>query len=131
MSINKVFISGNLTRDCELRATASGTQVLSFGVAVNDRRQNRQTGEWDDYPNFIDVTVFGARVPGLSRLLSKGTKVAVEGKLRWSQWERDGQKRSKIELIADEIEVMSRREREPEPEHEPHQHAFYDEEIPF
>lgn len=131
MGINRAVISGNLTRDPEVRSTSGGMEVMTFGVAVNDRRKNQQTGEWDDYPNFIDVTVFGARVPGLSRLLSKGTKVAVEGKLRWSQWERDGQKRSKIELIADEIEVMSRREREPEPEHEPQQHALYDEEIPF
>ena len=108
MSINKVFISGNLTRDCELRATASGTQVLSFGVAVNDRRRNPQSGEWEDYPNFVDVTVFGARAEALSRYLSKGTKVALSGKLRYSSWERDGQKRSKLEVIAEEIEFLSR-----------------------
>ena len=59
MSINRVNISGNLTRDPELRATAGGTQVLSFGVAVNDRRRNAQTGEWEDYPNFVDCTMFG------------------------------------------------------------------------
>ena len=109
MSINRVNISGNLTRDPELRATASGTQVLSFGVAVNDRRRNPQTGEWEDYPNFIDCTMFGARAEALSRYLSKGTKVAIEGKLRWSQWERDGQKRSKIEVIVDELEFMTSR----------------------
>lgn len=110
MSINKAIISGNLTRDPELRSTASGLAVLGFGVAVNDRRKNSQTGEWEDYPNFIDCTMFGARAEALSRLLSKGVKVSVEGKLRWSQWERDGQKRSKIEVIVDEIEFMSRRE---------------------
>ena len=58
MSINRVSITGNLTRDPELRATAGGTQVLSFGVAVNDRRRNPQTGEWEDYPNFVDCTMF-------------------------------------------------------------------------
>ena len=109
MSINRVIISGNLTRDPELRNTQSGMAVLSFGVAVNDRRKNPTTGEWEDYPNFVDCTMFGARANSLSQYLSKGTKVSIEGKLRWSQWERDGQKRSKLEVIVDEIEFMSSR----------------------
>lgn len=109
MSINRVIISGNLTRDPELRSTQSGMAVLSFGVAVNDRRKNPTTGEWEDYPNFVDCTMFGARANSLSQYLSKGTKVSIEGKLRWSQWERDGQKRSKLEVIVDEIEFMSSR----------------------
>ncbi len=109
MSINRVVISGNLTRDPDLRSTASGMPVLGFGVAVNDRRKNQQTGEWEDYPNFIDCTMFGARAQSVSRFLNKGMKVAIEGKLRWSQWERDGQKRSKIEVIVDEIEFMTSR----------------------
>ena len=110
MSINRVNISGNLTRDPELRATASGSQILSFGVAVNDRRRNQQTGEWEDYPNFVDCVVFGARAEPLSRFLSKGTKVAVEGKLRYSSWEtKDGQRRSKLEVVVDEVEFLSSR----------------------
>ena len=109
MSINRVIVSGNLTRDPELRSTAGGMAVLGFGVAVNDRRKNQQTGEWEDYPNFIDCTMFGARAEALSRYLNKGTKVSIEGKLRWSQWEREGQKRSKIEVIVDELEFMSSR----------------------
>lgn len=109
MSINRVNISGNLTRDPELRATAGGTQVLSFGVAVNDRRRNPQTGEWEDYPNFVDCTMFGTRAEAVSRILRKGLKVAIEGKLRYSSWERDGQRRSKLEVIVDEIEFMSSR----------------------
>ncbi|NPD30954.1 single-stranded DNA-binding protein [Eggerthellaceae bacterium zg-1084] len=109
MSINRVIISGNLTRDAELRSTATGMPVLGLGVAVNDRRKNAATGEWEDYPNFIDCTMFGQRAQSLSRYLTKGTKVSIEGKLRWSQWERDGQKRSKIEVIVDEIEFMSSR----------------------
>ena len=109
MSINRATISGNLTRDAELRSTASGMPVLSFSVAVNDRRKNNQTGEWEDVPNFIDCTTFGTRAQSLSQYLTKGTKVAVEGKLRWSQWERDGQKRSKIEIIVDTLDFMSTR----------------------
>lgn len=109
MSINRVVISGNLTRDAELRSTASGMPVLGFGVAVNDRRKNPQTGDWEDYPNFIDCTMFGTRAERIKQYLVKGTKVSIEGKLRWSQWERDGQKRSKIEVICDELEFMSSR----------------------
>ena len=75
MSINRVNITGNLTRDPELRATAGGTQVLSFGVAVNDRRRNAQTGEWEDYPNFVDCTMFGTRAEAVSRFLAKGTRL--------------------------------------------------------
>jgi single-strand DNA-binding protein len=111
MGINRVNITGNLTRDPELRSTASGMNVLKMGVAVNDRRKNQSTGEWEDVPNFVDVTVFGARAEALSRFLSKGSKVAIEGKLRWSQWENpQGEKRSKLEVVADEIEFLSSRE---------------------
>ena len=109
MSINSVNISGNLTRDPELRVTTTGTNVLSFSVAVNDRRKNSQTGEWEDAPNFVDVTMFGSRAEALSRFLHKGSKVAIEGKLRYSRWERDGQTRSKLEVVANEIEFMSPR----------------------
>ncbi|MBR3182101.1 MAG: single-stranded DNA-binding protein [Eggerthellaceae bacterium] len=109
MSINRVIISGNLTRDPELRRTQSGMAIMGLGVAVNDRRKNNQTGEWEDYANYIDCTMFGTRAESLSNILTKGTKVAIEGKLRWSQWERDGQKRSKIEVIIDEVEIMSSR----------------------
>jgi len=110
MSINRVVISGNLTRDPELKALPSGMSVLKLGMAVNDRRKNQQTGEWEEHPNFVDVTVFGTRGESLSRFLEKGMKVAVEGKLRWSQWEnQQGEKRSKLEVIADDIEFMTAR----------------------
>lgn len=109
MSINRVVVSGNLTRDPELRATPGGTQVLGFGVAVNDRRRNQQTGEWEDYPNFIDCTMFGNRAEALSRILRKGMKVAIEGRLRYSSWEdkNGGGRRSKVEIIPDEVVLMS------------------------
>lgn len=113
MSINRVLISGNLTRDPETRRTAGGTAVMSFGVAVNDRARNQQTGEWEDRPNFVDCVMFGTRAEAVGRYLSKGSKVAIEGKLRWSQWQaQDGSKRSKLEVIVDEIEFMSRGERQ-------------------
>ncbi|WP_322152926.1 single-stranded DNA-binding protein [Paratractidigestivibacter sp.] len=107
MSINRVNISGNLTRDPELRATAGGMQVLGFGVAISDRRKNAQTGQWEDYPNFVDCTMFGNRAESMGRILHKGMKVAIEGKLRYSSWKKDGQRRSKLEVIVDEIELMS------------------------
>lgn len=111
MSINRVNISGNLGQDPEMRTTAGGTNILSFSVAVNDRRKNPQSGEWEDYTNWVPCIVFGTRAEPLSRFLSKGSKVAVEGKLRWSQWEdkETGNKRSKIEVIVDEVEFMSRK----------------------
>ena len=109
MSINKVMITGNLTRDPELRQTPAGTQVLNFGVAVNDRRKNQQTGEWEDYPNFVDCVVFGNRAEPLSRFLGKGSKVAVEGRLRYSAWEdKEGKRRSKLEVVVDDVDMMSR-----------------------
>lgn len=130
MSINKVIISGNLTRDPELRATAGGMQVMSLGVAVNDRRKNQQTGEWEDFPNFVDCTMFGTRAESLARFLSKGTKVAIEGKLCWSQWERDGQKRSKLEVVVDDLEFMSSRQQgapmqQPQQQYAPQQPQQY------
>lgn len=112
MSINRVNISGNLTRDPDLRATASGMQVLGFGVAVNDRRKNPSTGQWEDYPNFVDCTMFGNRAESMGRILRKGMKVAIEGKLRYSSWEKDGQRRSKLEVIVDEIELMSQNQQQ-------------------
>ena len=138
-------ITGNLTRDPELRATQSGTQVLHLGVAVNDRRRNPQTGNWEDYPNFIDCVMFGTRAEAIQRYLSKGTKVAIEGRLRYSSWERDGQKRSKIEVVIDEIEFMSSRQggnsggygqqqggyAAPAPVAAPPAADVYDEDIPF
>lgn len=108
MSINRVVISGNITRDPDLRRTQGGMAILTIGVAVNDRKKNPQTNEWEDRVNFVDCTVFGKRAENLADRLYKGMKVAIEGKLRYSQWERDGQKRSKLEVAVDEIEFMSR-----------------------
>lgn len=137
MSINCVAISGNLTRDPELRATAGGTEVLQFGVAVSERVKNLQTGEWEDRPNFVDCVMFGKRAASVSRFISKGSKVAIEGRLRYSSWEtQDGSKRSKLEVVADEIEFMSQGNQQ-QPQHQRQtamqapQPEFYDEDIPF
>ena len=108
MSINIVIISGNLTRDPELRQ-AGNTSVLSFGVAVNDRRRNPQSGQWESVPNFVDCVIFGTRADALAGLLHKGSKVAIDGKLRYSSWEgKDGNKRSKLEVVVNELELMQR-----------------------
>lgn len=109
MSINRVNISGNLTRDAELKTSQSGNSILSFGVAVNDRRKDPNTGEWTDYPNFVDVTIFGNRANALATYLLKGTKVAIDGKLRFSSWEKNGERRSKLEVIAEDVEFLSSR----------------------
>lgn len=111
MSINRVMITGNLTRDPELRQTSGGTSVLAFGVAVNDRRRNNQTGEWEDYPNFIDCQLFGRRAEALAQYLSKGSKVAIEGKLSQDRWQdrQTGQNRSRIRVTVDQLDFMSSR----------------------
>ena len=116
MSINIVTISGNLTRDPELRQ-AGNTSVLSFGVAVNDRRRNPQSGQWENVPNFVDCIVFGTRADALAGLLHKGSKVAIDGKLRYSSWDgKDGKKRSKLEVVVNELELMQR-ETSQQPQH--------------
>lgn len=152
MSINRVNISGNLTRDGELRTTPGGTDVLSLGVAVNDRTKNQQTGQWEDRPNFIDCVMFGNRAQSVAPYLSKGAKVAIEGKLRWSQWQaQDGSKRSKVEIVVDEIEFVGIRDQAPQQQApapamrpapsysqqrmagmpQPKAPSLYDEDVPF
>ena len=132
MSINQVSITGNLTREPELRNTAGGTAVLSFGIAVNDRRKNA-SGQWEDVPNFFECVTFGNRATALSDILTKGMKVAVAGKLHYSSWEKDGQKHSKVDIIAQDIELMQNRKPQQQQDYQPPQQAqdVYDEDIPF
>lgn len=106
LSINLVSISGNLGRDSEIRSTQSGTSILTFPLAVSERI--KKGDNWEDYTNWIDVVVFGRRADSLSKILAKGMKIAVSGHLRYSSWERDGQKRSKLEVIADDVDIMQR-----------------------
>lgn len=128
MSINKTIISGNLVRDAEIKRTASGMAIVSFTVAVNERRKNNQTGEWDNYANFIDVTWFGTRAEKCAGALVKGAKVTVDGHLRQERWEREGQKHSKLCVILDEIELPPRQTGQFNP---PQQDTLYGSDIPF
>ena len=86
-NINRVVLTGNLTRDPELRSTASGMSVCSLRIASNTRRKNQSTGEWEDKPNYFDVTVWGAQGENCARYLSKGRPVAIDGRLEWREWE--------------------------------------------
>lgn len=104
--MNRVEITGNLTRDPELKLTTKGNTILSFSVAVNERQRNA-SGEWEDYPNYVDCVMFGNRAETVSRFLAKGSKVVVEGRLHQSRWEKDGQRRSKLEVYVDNVEWMS------------------------
>lgn len=122
MSVNQVALVGNLTRDVELRVTQGGTPVLSFGIAVNDRRKNA-SGQWEDVPNFFECVIFGNRATALSGILTKGMKVAVAGKLHYSSWEKDGQKHSKVDIIAQEIELMQNRKPQQQQGYQPPQQA--------
>lgn len=107
MSINRVTLTGNLTRDAELKQTAGGMAIVKMRLAVNDRRKNSSTGQWEDVPNYVDVTMFGSRAEALSRFLGKGKQVAIDGKLRWREWESGaGEKRSALEVVADDLELL-------------------------
>ena len=110
-NINVVVITGNLTRDPELRSTQGGTSVCKMRVAVNSRRRD-QSGEWIDKPNYFDVTVFGAQGENCSNYLSKGRPVAIEGRLDWSEWDAtDGSgKRSKVEIVANSVQFLGSRD---------------------
>ncbi|MDY5003919.1 MAG: single-stranded DNA-binding protein [Atopobiaceae bacterium] len=124
MSINQVSISGNLTRDSELRSTQGGTAILSFVVAVNDRVKG-QDGQWTDRPNFVDCILFGTRAQSLKQYLVKGTKVAIAGKLRYSSWQaQDGSRRSKLEVVADDLEFLSRQQWQQAPQYAPQQPQY-------
>lgn len=129
ISINTTTLSGNLTRDAILRTASDDTGVLDFTIAVTDSRKNQQTGEWEDYPNFIECTLFGKLAHALSRKLTKGTRVCVQGKLRFSQWMKDDEKRSKVSVIVKEIEVIS--SKEAAENDNSMTYNVYDEDIPF
>ena len=103
-SLNVVVLVGNLTRDPELRYTPGGMAVTSFGLAVNNRRKVGE--EWKEEPCFVDVKVFGRMAETSSEFLSKGRPVAIEGRLSYSKWEKDGQTRSKLEVIANNIQFL-------------------------
>jgi len=101
-NINRVIISGNLTKDPELRTLDSGFAICSMRIATNTRR--KENNEWVDKPNFFDVTVFGRQGENCAQYLSKGRGIIIDGRLEWREWEKDGQKRQAVDIIADTVE---------------------------
>ena len=108
-NVNVVVITGNLTRDPEIRHTGGGTAVCDLRVAVNGRRKT-QSGNWVNKPNYFDVTCFGARAENAVEYLAKGRPVAVEGRLNWSEWEaKDGSgKRHGVKIIANHVQFLGK-----------------------
>jgi single-strand DNA-binding protein len=111
-NVNVVVITGNLTRDPELRHTGGGTAVCELRVAVNSRRKDGASGEWVDKPNYFDVTVWGAQGENCSTYLAKGRPVAVEGRLDWREWEaKDGSgKRQSVSIVANTVQFLGSRD---------------------
>ncbi len=103
-SFNKVMLMGNLTRDPELRYTSNGSAVTSFGLAVN--RKFKQGDEWKDDVCFVDITVWGKQGENCAEYLSKGRPAFIEGFLKFSTWESDGQKRNKLEVVASTVQFL-------------------------
>jgi single-strand DNA-binding protein len=107
-SYNRVILVGNLTRDIELRYTQSGLAVTDIGLAVNDRRKT-QTGEWVEETTFVDITLWGRTAEVAGEYLSKGSPVLIEGRLKLDQWEQDGQKRSRLKVIGERMQMLGSR----------------------
>ena len=109
-NINRVIITGNLTRDPELRALPSGNSVCSLRVACNGRRRNPQTQQWEDVPNYFDVTVWGAQGENCKKYLAKGRPVAIDGRLQWREWGEEGAKRQAVDIVAENVQFLGGRE---------------------
>jgi single-strand DNA-binding protein len=110
-NINRVVLTGNLTKDPELRSLPSGTSVCELRIACNSRRKDQSSGEWTDKPNFFNVKVWGAQGENAARYLAKGRPVAIDGRLDWREWEaQDGTKRQAIDIIADSVQFLGSRE---------------------
>ena len=109
-NINRVTMTGNLTRDPELRSTASGTSVCSLRIANNTRRKDAN-GEWTDRAHYFSVTVFGAQGENCARFLSKGRPIAIDGRLEWREWQaQDGSKRESVEIVAETVQFLGGRD---------------------
>lgn len=108
-SYNRVILVGNLTRDIELKYTPGGTAVTDIGMAVNDRRKSA-SGEWVDETTFVDVTLWGRTAEVASEYLGKGSPILVEGRLKLDSWETDGQKRSKLRVVGERMQMLGGRD---------------------
>ena len=104
-SFNRVVLMGNLTRDPEVKYLQSGTAVTEIGMAVNNRRKTKE-GEWVEEPVFIDVTLWGRTAEICGEYMSKGSPIHVEGRLKLDQWEQDGQKRSKLRVVGESMQML-------------------------
>jgi len=104
VDLNHVVLIGRLTRDAELKSIASGQSVCKFSIAVNRRRKNGD--QWEDEPNFFDIVVWGRQGESLHQYLIKGKMVAVDGELRQDRWQQDGQNRSKVEIVANYLQLL-------------------------
>lgn len=129
MSLNQVSVSGNLGADAELRSTRGGTPVLTFALAVNERVKQAD-GTWGDRASWIDCVLFGTRAQALADWLRKGSKVAVQGRLRTSTWERDGVSHKRTEVVVEEVDLMTvrRNKQQGAAQEAP---GVYDADIPF
>ena len=107
-SYNRVILIGNLTRDPDLRYTPSGMPVCEIGLAVNDRRRTPE-GEWVEEATFIDVTLWAKQAETCNQYLTKGSSVLIEGRLKLDQWEQEGQKRSKLRVVGEKMQMLSSR----------------------
>lgn len=110
-AVNRVVIIARLTRDPELRSTASGVSVCNLRVACNTRRRD-ESGEWADRPNYFDVSVFGAAADSVHTYTRRGSRVAVDGRLEWREWETsEQQRRQAVSIVADTIQFLDAAER--------------------
>ena len=107
-SVNQVILMGNLTRDPELRQTPNGQNVCGFGLALN-RAYRTQSGDWQEATDFIDIVTWGPLAERVSQYLAKGRRVLVQGRLQSRSWEQDGQKRSKVEVVANDVTFLDSR----------------------
>ena len=106
-SFNRVVLVGNLTRDVELRYTPAGTAVTDIGLAVNERV--KKNDQWVDEVNFFDVTLWGRTAEVCSEYLSKGSSILIEGRLKYDSWEQDGQKRFKVKIVGERMQMLGGR----------------------
>ena len=110
-NINRVILTGNLTRDPELRSTGGGLAICSLRIASNTRRKDQQSGEWIDKPNYFDVTIFGKQGENAAQYLAKGRPVAIDGRLEWREWQdQQGNNRQSVEIVADNVQFLGGRE---------------------
>ena len=111
MNINRVVLTGNLTKDPDVRTTpGTGLSVCKLRLAVNTRRKNNATGDWEDKANYFNVTVFGRQAESCGQYLRKGRPVAIDGRLEWSEYEVDGQKRQSVDIIAETVQFLGGRD---------------------